>query len=79
MAKPKDTETYKKVCEYINAHDVFWLNVLRQDLGYSSETKDSCVGTVIGKLKDLGYIQCCDIKGTTRQYILIKPIDVNEI
>ncbi len=73
----EQNELFNKVIDWINTNDVFWLADLKMFFGVDGE-KHRYYHTVtgfIGVLKDENLIQCCDVKGSHRQYITVKKIE----
>jgi len=68
----------EKINQYINDNEIFWLKDLRAYLhiegtgDIKSVEYDRC-STLIKKLKREGIIQCCHVKGSERQYIVVNP------
>ena len=74
---------YMEIVSHITMLDIFWLEELRRLMGCDdSDTKNNTLNVqitkIIDRLKKSGYIQCCEVKGGNRQYMVVKPIVLNE-
>lgn len=73
-----------KVISWVNEQDLFWLHELRTFMECkNSDTYEDpnniTISRAIQRLKKLGYIQCCDRKGPSRQYIVVKRANITTI
>lgn len=81
----RTTETIEKhriLVAFINSKDTFWIQELYDVLGNrvdrNQSGSDSHINRLLIILKKKELIQCCEIKGTQRQYISLKKITINQ-
>jgi hypothetical protein len=74
---------YMEIVKHITTLDIFWLEDIRRLMGcddskVENNTNNIQITTMMSLLKKRGYIQCCEVKGGNRQYMIVKPIILNE-
>lgn len=77
----ENIEIYKKMADWVNINDCFWLSDLKAVFG-SMHHEDKIAylsGKFIGKLKDYGYVQCSEVKNGNRQYILLRKVSFESL
>ena len=74
-----NSEQIIKMIDWINQQDLFWLKKFKLVFGVTDKshtTKKSSnfhyASDLINELKKDGYIQCCENKGSEKQYMVIK-------
>ncbi len=78
MKKENLTEDRERIIDFINTNEVFWLEDLRRHMGCLtadnySDIRNCRIGRVIRVLKIVDIIQCCQVSGVNRQFIVINP------
>jgi len=77
-------ETLKQMVDWINENEFFWVEDFRKAFDVHSEfskNKEAYLihKNVIGYLKKYNFIQCSEVKGNFRQYMVVKPIVLADI
>lgn len=77
-------EMILNINSFINEHEFFWLTDLKAHLGLKPESGKDCVGENFKMIRAVNYniqklladgtLQCCEKKGTRRQYFRTKLI-----
>lgn len=75
----------ERMINWINQKDVFWLEEFKVEFGVTDGTKSTkksdnfglCT-RLIHSLKRDNYLQCCNINGSKRQYMVIRTCSVSD-
>jgi hypothetical protein len=72
------------ILSWINKKDLFWIKDLREafpntDPHAEPGSPSNLVRAILNKLRQLGVIQCCEVKGRERKYIRLRKATIDDI